>query len=144
MAEARTSEIELASFREEQGKLTDELRGAIETAATKQSVEDIYLPYKPKRCTRAQSAREAGLEPLADALFADPTLDPEQEGAKYVNVKPGTDVRMRSTFRTRKLRSKVPRDILVERFAEMSVITESVTMICRWQSQGDVYSVCVL
>ena len=91
MAEARTSEIELASFREEQGKLTDELRGAIETAPTKQSLEDVYLPYKPKRRTRAQSAREAGLEPLADALLADPTLDPEQEGAKYVNVKPGTD-----------------------------------------------------
>ena len=62
----------LASI-EEQGKLTDELRGAIEsTAATKQALEDIYLPYKPKRRTRAQIAREAGLEPLADALFADP------------------------------------------------------------------------
>ena len=74
----------LASI-EEQGKLTDELRGAIEAAATKQALEDIYLPYKPKRRTRAQIAREAGLEPLADALFADPTLDPQQEAAKYVN-----------------------------------------------------------
>ena len=71
----------LASI-EEQGKLTDELRGAIEAAATKQALEDIYLPYKPKRRTRAQIAREAGLEPLADALFADPRLDPQEEAAK--------------------------------------------------------------
>ena len=76
---------------EEQGKLTDELRGAIEVAATKQAVEDLYLPYKPKRRTRAQLAREAGLEPLADALFANPTLDPQQEAAKYVNGKPAAD-----------------------------------------------------
>ena len=56
----------LASI-EEQGKLTDTLRGTIEAAATKQTLEDLYLPYKPKRRTRAQIAREAGLEPLADA-----------------------------------------------------------------------------
>ena len=67
----------LASI-DEQGKLTDELRRAVEQAATKQAVEDIYLPYKPKRRTKAQIAREAGLEPLANALFADPTLDPDQ------------------------------------------------------------------
>ena len=59
----------LASI-EEQGKLTDVLRGTIEAAATKQTLEDLYLPYKPKRRTRAQIAREAGLEPLADALLA--------------------------------------------------------------------------
>ncbi len=59
----------LASI-EEQGKLTDELRAAVDAAVTKQALEDIYLPYKPKRRTRAQIAREAGLEPLADALFA--------------------------------------------------------------------------
>src|ERR1700745_815207 len=73
----------LASI-EEQGKLTDELRGAVEAAATKQTLEDIYLPYKPKRRTRAQIARDAGREPLADALFADPTLDPHQEAAQDV------------------------------------------------------------
>ncbi len=56
----------LASI-EEQGKFTDALRGTIEAAATKQTLEDLYLPYKPKRRTRAQIAREAGLEPLADA-----------------------------------------------------------------------------
>jgi protein Tex len=74
----------LASI-EEQGKLTDELRVAVDAAATKQALEDIYLPYKPKRRTRAQTAREAGLEPLADALLADPRLDPQEEAAKYVN-----------------------------------------------------------
>jgi uncharacterized protein len=69
----------------EQGKLTPELESAIAAAETKQSLEDLYLPYKQKRRTKAQIAREAGLEPLADALFADPTLVPEVEAAKYVN-----------------------------------------------------------
>jgi uncharacterized protein len=69
----------------EQGKLTPELAAAIASAETKQSLEDLYLPYKQKRRTKAQIAREAGLEPLADALFADPTLTPESEAAKYVN-----------------------------------------------------------
>lgn len=61
----------LASI-EEQGKLTDALRASIEAAVTKQTLEDFYLPYKPKRRTRAQIAREAGLEPLAHVLLADP------------------------------------------------------------------------
>src|SRR5215207_11406213 len=68
----------------EQGKLTDELRAAVENASTKQALEDIYLPYKPKRRSKAQIAREAGLEPLADALLGDSNLDPQQEAAKYV------------------------------------------------------------
>ncbi len=63
----------LASI-EEQGKLTGDLRSAVEAAATKQALEDIYLPYKPRRRTKAQIAREAGLEPLAEALFADPLV----------------------------------------------------------------------
>jgi len=71
---------------DEQGKLTPELRAEIEAADTKQRLEDLYLPYKPKRRTKAQMAREAGLEPLADALMADPTLSPEAEAAKYVNT----------------------------------------------------------
>ncbi len=62
---------------EEQGKLTDELRAALLAADTKARIEDIYLPYKPKRRTKAQIAREAGLEPLADRLLADPALAPE-------------------------------------------------------------------
>ena len=66
---------------DEQGKLTPELRAAIEAAPTKQELEDLYLPYKPKRRTKGMIAREAGLEPLADKLFADPTLDPLAEAA---------------------------------------------------------------
>ena len=71
---------------QEQGKLTDELRAALLTADTKARVEDIYLPYKPKRRTKAQIAREAGLEPLADRLLADPTLIPENVAAEFVTA----------------------------------------------------------
>ena len=74
----------LASI-EEQGKLTDELRHALLAADTKSRVEDIYLPYKPKRRTKAQIAREAGLEPLADRLLEDPSLDPTVVAAEYVS-----------------------------------------------------------
>lgn len=69
---------------EEQGKLTDELRASLLAADTKARVEDIYLPYKPKRRTKAQIAREAGLAPLADRLLADPSLTPEQTAAEFV------------------------------------------------------------
>ena len=74
---------------DEQGKLTPELRAAIDAAPTKQELEDLYLPYKPKRRTKGQIAREAGIEPLADRLFADPTLDPPAEAAAF--VKPAGD-----------------------------------------------------
>ncbi len=60
----------------EQGKLTEELETRIRTAETKARLEDIYLPFKPKRRTKAQIAREAGLEPLAEGLLADPSVDP--------------------------------------------------------------------
>jgi protein Tex len=72
----------LASI-EEQGKLTDELKAALLTADTKSRVEDIYLPYKPKRRTKAQIAREAGLEALADRLLTDPTLVPEEAAGEF-------------------------------------------------------------
>ena len=107
----------LASI-EEQGKLTDELRRAVEQAATKQAVEDIYLPYKPKRRTKAQIAREAGLEPLANALLADPTLDPDQEAAKYVKVVPAAEGADAINVPDAKTALEGARDILVERFAE--------------------------
>ncbi len=107
----------LASI-EEQGKLTDELRRAVEQAATKQAVEDIYLPYKPKRRTKAQIAREAGLEPLANALLADPTLDPDQEAAKYVKVVPAAEGVDAINVPDAKTALEGARDILVERFAE--------------------------
>jgi uncharacterized protein len=107
----------LASI-EEQGKLTDVLRGTIEAGVTKQTLEDLYLPYKPKRRTRGQIAREAGLEPLADALFGDPTLDPEQEAVKYLNVKPAADGVEAINVPDAPSALEGARDILVERFAE--------------------------
>lgn len=68
-----------------QGQLTPELKKAILAADTKSRLEDIYLPFKSKRRTKAQIAREAGLEPLADSLLKRPDLDPEREAGKYLN-----------------------------------------------------------
>lgn len=73
----------------EQGKLTPELERAIRTAATKVDLEDLYAPYKPKRRTKAQIAREAGLEPLADALLGNPGLNPDAEAAKFIDGEKG-------------------------------------------------------
>ncbi|AMN46557.1 transcription accessory protein [Steroidobacter denitrificans] len=73
----------LASI-QEQNKLTPELRASIEAAQTKQRLEDLYLPYKPKRRTKAQIAREAGLDELAAALLADHRLDPQTEAQRYL------------------------------------------------------------
>src|SRR6185295_3572494 len=72
-----------------QGKLDDALEGQIRAADSKARLEDIYLPYKPKRRTRAQIAREAGLEPLADLLLADPARDPRTEAAAFVDADRG-------------------------------------------------------
>ncbi|GAA4044393.1 Tex family protein [Arthrobacter methylotrophus] len=74
-----------------QGKLTPELEAAVVGADTKSRLEDIYLPFKSKRRTKAQIAREAGLEPLADALLVNPQLDPEREAAKYLNAEHSID-----------------------------------------------------
>lgn len=103
----------LASI-EEQGKLTPELRAAVEGAETKQTLEDLYLPYKPKRRTRAQIARECGLEPLAQALLADPTLDPQAEAARYVNGNPTAEGGVPDV----KAALDGARDILSEQFGE--------------------------
>ncbi len=73
----------------EQGKLSDALRNDILAADTKSRLEDLYLPYKPKRRTRAQIAREAGLEPLADGLLGDPTQDPQVFAASFVDAEKG-------------------------------------------------------
>ncbi|MCX8749713.1 RNA-binding transcriptional accessory protein [Snodgrassella sp. B3088] len=70
---------------EEQGKLTDELRQSIAAVDNKTALEDIYLPYKPKRRTKAQIAREHGLAPLAEALLNQPQLNPEAEAQNYLN-----------------------------------------------------------
>ncbi len=103
---------------EEQGKLTAELRAEVEDAETKQRLEDLYLPYKPKRRTKAQIAREAGLEPLADALFGDPTLTPETEAEKYVDAeKQVPDV---------KAALEGAKQILMERFAEDAALLEKL------------------
>ena len=74
---------------DEQGKLSGDLARAINAAETKVDLEDLYAPHKPKRRTKAQIAREAGLEPLTDALIANPSLVPDQEAAKYVDAGKG-------------------------------------------------------
>lgn len=130
----------LASI-EEQGKLTEALRGAIEAAATKQTLEDLYLPYRPKRRTRAQIAREAGLEPLADALLVDPTLDPEQEAVKYLNVKPAAEGVEAINVPDATSALEGARDILVERFAETAGLLAKLR--ARLWEQGVVTSTVV-
>ncbi|AWI55191.1 RNA-binding transcriptional accessory protein [Aquabacterium olei] len=99
---------------EEQGKLTPELRAAIEAVPTKQELEDLYLPYKPKRRTKGMIAREAGIEPLADKLFADPTLDPHTEAQAFVNA----DAGFADVFAV----LDGVRDILSERWAEDALL----------------------
>ncbi|MDQ3899350.1 MAG: helix-hairpin-helix domain-containing protein, partial [Actinomycetota bacterium] len=94
----------------EQGKLDDELEARIMVVDSKARLEDLYLPYKPKRRTKAQIAREAGLEPLADALLGDPALDPAAAAAGYVNVDAGVAEAAAALDGARA--------ILVERFAE--------------------------
>jgi uncharacterized protein len=95
---------------ESQGKLDDALRDQIMTAESKARLEDIYLPYKPKRRTKAQIAREAGLEPLATGLLADPTQDPPAVAAGFVNAEAGVADAAAALDGAR--------SILVERFAE--------------------------
>ncbi|ASM78168.1 transcription accessory protein [Vitreoscilla filiformis] len=99
---------------EEQGKLTPALRAAIEAAPTKQELEDLYLPYKVKRRTKGLIAREAGLEPLADKLFADPALDPHTEAAAFLNPDAG--------FADPHAVLDGVRDLLAERWAEDAVL----------------------
>jgi uncharacterized protein len=93
-----------------QGKLTDELAAQIRAADSKARLEDLYLPYKPKRRTKAQIAREAGLEPLADLLLADPTRQPQQEAAQFVDPEKNVPDAAAALDGARA--------ILVERFAE--------------------------
>ena len=103
---------------DEQGKLTPALRAAIEAAPTKQELEDLYLPYKPKRRTKGMIAREAGLEPLADKLFADPTLDPLAEAAGFINAEGG--------FADAPAVLDGVRDLLSERWAEDAVLVRKL------------------
>ncbi len=112
----------LQSIRE-QGKLTPELEATIEAAPTKQELEDLYLPYKPRRRTKGQIAREAGLEPLADRLFADPTLDPQAEAAPFVKAEKGEGG---EGFTTGLAVLDGVRDILSERWAEDPALVQSL------------------
>ena len=112
---------------DEQGKLTDALRLAIANAPTKQELEDIYLPFKQKRRTKGQIAKEFGIEPLADKLFADPTLDPHEEAKAFCQPattlddgKPGPD------FSTTFAVLDGVRDILSERWAEDPVLVQKL------------------
>ncbi|MBY0469513.1 MAG: RNA-binding transcriptional accessory protein [Burkholderiaceae bacterium] len=98
----------------EQGKLTPALQAAIEAAPTKQELEDLYLPFKQKRRTKAMIAREAGLEPLADKLFTDPTLDPLAEAGAFINADGG--------FADALAVLDGVRDILAERWAEDALL----------------------
>ncbi|WP_279222437.1 Tex family protein [Stutzerimonas kunmingensis] len=99
----------LASI-EEQGKLTPELKREIDLADTKTRLEDLYLPYKQKRRTKGQIALEAGLGELADALFGNPELTPEQEAARFIDAEKG--------FADVKAVLEGAKYILMERFAE--------------------------
>jgi len=104
---------------DEQGKLSSELRAAIEAAPTKQELEDLYLPFKPRRRTKGTIAREAGLEPLADRLFADPTLDPAAEAAGFVAAYPGGSAALAEAgFADAHAVLDGVRDLLSERWAE--------------------------
>ncbi|MGJ7521502.1 Tex family protein [Variovorax sp. LT1P1] len=110
---------------DEQGKLTDALRAAIANVATKQELEDLYLPFKQKRRTKGQIAREFGIEPLADKLYADPTLDPAVEAQAFLKPpetlddgKPGAD------FSTVPAVLDGVRDILSERWAEDAALVQ--------------------
>ncbi|MDF1485708.1 Tex family protein [Ramlibacter sp. H39-3-26] len=112
---------------DEQGKLTDALRAQIAAAPTKQELEDLYLPFKQKRRTKGQIAREAGIEPLADRLFADPTLDPAVEARAFLRPpevlddgRPGAD------FSTVPAVLDGVRDILSERWAEDAALVQSL------------------
>jgi uncharacterized protein len=102
----------------EQNKLTPQLQASIEGAESKQRLEDLYLPYKPKRRTKAQIAREAGLEPLAAALLADPTLDPAIEAAKYLREAFTTEQGDNPGAPDVKAALEGARQILIEQFAE--------------------------
>ena len=107
----------------EQGKMTPELLAAIDAAPTKQELEDLYLPFKPKRRTKGMIAREAGLEPLADKLFADPTLDPHAEAQAFVLAAGAIEG---ADFTTKAAVLDGVRDLLSERWAEDASLVQSL------------------
>ena len=108
---------------EEQGKLTPELSAAIQAAPTKQELEDLYLPFKQKRRTKGQIAREAGMEPLADLLWADPSVDPAAQAQPFIKSDKGEDG---SDFTTPQSVLDGVRDILSERWAEDAALVQGL------------------
>ena len=112
---------------DEQGKLTDALRLAIAQTGTKQELEDLYLPFKQKRRTKGQMAREFGIEPLADKLFADPTLDPLAEAAAFTQPPEVLeDGKTGADFSTVPAVLDGVRDILSERWAEDAALVQQL------------------
>ena len=107
----------------EQGKLTPELQLAIDQAATKQDLEDLYLPYKPKRRTKGMIAKEAGIESLADALWTNPSLNPQDEAQAF--LKPA-DAIEGADFSTVAAVLDGVRDILSERWAEDASLIQAL------------------
>ena len=122
--EQRRTQV-LASI-EEQQKLTPALRASIEAAETKQRLEDLYLPYKPKRRTKAQIAREAGLEPLAAALLADASLVPEVVAAQYLKEPFTTEHGDNPGVPDVKAALEGARTILIEQFSEDAELLASL------------------
>lgn len=119
--EARRSAI--VKSVEEQGKLTPELAKALAEADTKTTLEDLYLPYKPKRRTKAQIAREAGLEPLANTLFNHPEHSPDTTASGYLNPDAG--------IHTLKDALDGAKQILMERFSEDAALLEKLRQLQR-------------
>ena len=111
---------------EEQGKMTPELLKAIMLAEDKTRLEDLYLPYKPKRRTKAQIALEAGLEPLANDLLNNPKLDPETEAARYLKDAFQVDGTDNPGVADTKAALEGARQILMERFAEDAALVQSL------------------
>jgi uncharacterized protein len=113
---------------EEQGKLTDSARAAFNAAVTKQELEDLYLPFKLKRRTKGEMAREAGLEPLAERLLAEPTLVPLDAATSYVlppqDASPEGD--RRPDFSTPQLVLDGVRDLLSERWADQPALVQQL------------------
>lgn len=106
---------------EEQGKLTDALRTSIENCVVSSELEDLYLPYRPKRRTRASMAKEKGLEPLADKMWNVSVADPQAEAGKFVNENvASTDEALSGA-----------RDIIAERLSESAPVRESLRRIFR-------------
>jgi protein Tex len=107
----------------EQGKMTPELLAVIDVAPTKQELEDLYLPYRPKRRTKGMIAREAGLEPLADKLLADPTCDPHTEAQAFVLASGAIEG---ADFSTTAAVLDGVRDLLSERWAEDASLVQAL------------------